>query len=129
MVKKMGKKNKSIPAILFNLIIIFNLNSFIYCEENYTLSEIVAVQEANASEIQTMSAEVENEIEFNGKKQEIIYDYVLQNNADGSKKMMVTTKGVFTMQFLVDTKEGSVTYLMAEAKELSIKNYQFSIKR
>ena len=122
MEKKLG--NKLIPVILFNLII---FNSFIYCED-YTLSQIAEEQEASASGIETMAGTVETTNEFNGNSQAISYDYVLQNNADGSKKMMITTHGIFTMQFLVDTKEGSVTYLMAEARKFSIKNCQLSIK-
>ena len=116
MEKKLGRKNKLIPFILFNLIIVFYFNSFIYCED-YTLSQIAEEQEASASGIETMAGTVETTNEFNGNSQAISYDYVLQNNADGSKKMMITTHGIFTMQFLVDTKEGSVTYLMGNGSK------------
>ena len=73
--KKLG--NKLIPFILLNLITIFYLNSFIHCEENYTLSQIAEEQEASASGIETMAGTVETTNEFNGNSQAISYDYVL----------------------------------------------------
>lgn len=126
---------KKIKIIVLILSVVF-LFCTILKSEDITLGDVVAAQEENASEIQTMAAEVENEVEYGGNKQTLAYDYILQNNADGSKKMMVTTKGVFTIQFLVDTKEGSVTYLMANGttkkftltpEEMEKINAQFSI--
>ncbi len=123
--------------LFVSIIFIFLFSSFLKSED-LTLADVAAVQKANSENIETMAAEVENEVEYGGNKQILVYDYILQNNPDGSNKMMVSTKGVFTMQFLVDTKEGSVTYLMAdgsvkkwtlsqEEKENLFANYQLSV--
>lgn len=136
----MGNKNtrKKASLKIFLSIILFIIPSIISGEENYTLTDIAGVEEENTSGIETMAATVENTTEYNGRAQNLIYDYQMQNNPDGSKKMMVTARGLFPMQFLVDTKEGAVTYLMAdgttkkftltpEEKEKLFANYQLSI--
>ncbi len=125
-------KIKTEKAIILLVLLFFSNQTK---SEEITIADVVAAQEENAGNIQTMAAEVENEVDYGGNKQTLTYEYMLQNNPDGSKKMMVVSKGIFTMQFLVDTKEGSVTYLMADGstkkftltrEELEKINAQFS---
>lgn len=120
------------------MIVLCLISNGILKAENITIGDVVSIQNASNENIQTMSAEVENEVEYGGNKQTLVYDYVLQNNPDGSRKMMVSTKGAFKMQFLVDTKEGSVTYLMADGstkkftltqEEMEKINSQFSFNK
>lgn len=121
---------------IWSIIALFLIINAILKAEDITIGDVVKVQEANNENIETMAAEVENEVESGGDKKTITYDYILLNNPDGNRKMMVTTKGAFTMQFLVDTKEGSVTYLMSDGsmkkftltpEELEKINAQFSL--
>jgi hypothetical protein len=75
----------------------------------------VASAEAGiATGITSKAASVSTTTQYNGISQTIQYDYAMSVDASGNEKVMVTTGGLNTMQFLVDTYDMSVTYLMAD---------------
>jgi hypothetical protein len=108
----------------FKLILsgIFICISFaLYADDGaYTVSDVVNAQAQTVGDIQTLSATVNSVTEYNGATQPLSYDYALQTDENGNNKVMVTTKGVFTMQFLVDTADMSITYLMADGSQRKV---------
>jgi hypothetical protein len=89
-------------------------------DTSYTISDVVSAQESSESSVSTIAASVSSTTEYNGMKQNLAYDYQLTQNSDGTKKMMVTTKGVFAMQYMVDTSDMSVTFLMADGSQKKV---------
>lgn len=108
----------------FKLILsfIFICISFVlYADDGvYTVSDVVNAQAQTVGDIQTLSATVNSVTKYNGASQPLSYDYALQTDENGNNKVMVTTKGVFTMQFLVDTSDMSITYLMADGSQRKV---------
>lgn len=86
----------------------------VFSDDSYTLSDVASVQDSNQSGISTMAGSVDSTVDFNGNTQGTSYDYSMQRDQYGNNKVMVTTKGAATMQFLVDTSDMSVTYLMGD---------------
>jgi len=119
-------KTKSIKQLMFAFIriylfaIFFFLASGILADDNYTAADVISSQTQNASAISDMSSSVEGVTEFNGMKQKLEYDYQMATDANGNNKIMVSTKGIFTMQFLVDTADMSVTFLMADGSQQKV---------
>lgn len=127
----MGQKSKTLKNVGWynltrnNFFIGLSIILSFFCSnlfaEDLTLADVVAVQEKNASAVETMSADVEATTEFNNQTTVMNYDYKLQRDIYGNNKVMVTNHGTFAMQFLVDTKDLSVTYLMAEGNTKTFK--------
>ena len=78
-----------------------------------SLADVSAIQDEASDDVNSMSAVIDTETEVNGKTQSLSYEYQMKREDNGSVKTMITTLGTFTMQFLVDTSDMSVTYLMA----------------
>jgi len=96
----------------------FIITVFILCvsvlAEDLTIADVAAAQEDYQKNIHTFAASVTATTEYNGEKKDLSYDYVMQTDGAGNSKMMITGTGALKIQMLVDTKEGSVTYLMAD---------------
>jgi DNA-binding XRE family transcriptional regulator len=102
------------PVIFICIIFTSVFSHPILADQAYNLSDVALAQDSNSSNIQTMQASVDSDVEYNGQTQTLSYDYTMQKDDNGNSKVMVTTKGKFTMQFIVDTSDMSVTYLMAD---------------
>ena len=90
---------------------------FIAAEDELTLADIADAQEDSTAYIETLSTTVNSVLEFEGKKTGFSFEYTLAQDAEGNKKMMVTSHGTFTMQYLVDTADNSVTILMGDGSK------------
>ena len=110
----MRKNCKLLYLIICLCILSFNfLLPDVYASD-YTISGVISVQEQASGAYETMSGEFESHTEYGGNTMAAGYVYSMKNLNDGSRQVMVKTTGIFTMQFLVDTADMSVTYLMAD---------------
>jgi hypothetical protein len=116
----MGQNQKAlILSLLFSLI--FCISSYIHADDtSYTLSDVAAAQDNSSSDISSIAASVSSTTQFNGMTQSLAYDYQMATDTQGNQKIMVTTQGVFAMQFLVDTSDMSVTFLMADGSQQKV---------
>ncbi len=120
-VKHLSKRlNISLSVALFVFVFTFVLSSNTYAEGEYTVADVIDAQSQNSGDVRSLSAGVESLTEYGGKSQALSYDYVMQSDNAGNNKVMVTTNGIFTMQFLVDTSDMSVTYLMADGSHVRV---------
>ncbi len=115
-------KNKVLTRlfIIFVFLTLFFISAY---SDDYTLSDVVTAQEEGAEDIMTMSATVESETTYDGSTRPLTYDYIMKQDSYGNIKMMVSSRGVFRMQFLTDTSDMSVTYLMGSG---NIKKYKLT---
>ncbi len=108
-------RKKALPCLFFIFVIFLGFRMSVYSED-YTLSDVVAAQKEGTEDITTMSATVESEVVYDGINQPLAYDYIMKQDEYGNVKMMVTSRGIFQMQFLTDTSDMSVTYLMGNGE-------------
>lgn len=99
---------------IFNILLCFFCVFSAHAADDITIAEVADAQAASADGIVSMSGEIDTFVEHNSLTQTAGYVYSMQTDENNNKKMMIKTKGVFTMQFLVDTADMSVTYLMAD---------------
>jgi hypothetical protein len=114
-VKNTSNKIRHFITVVFVLLVCGTIRA-----EEYMLSDVIAAQEQASSGVESMTGEIETLVDFNGQTQAASYDYSMAIDENGNKKMMVKTKGIFTMQFLVDTSDMSVTYLMADGSRKKV---------
>jgi hypothetical protein len=108
------KNTQNLFILFFVILFVIFMPVISMADDSYTIADVAAVQDSSLTGVQTMAASVSSTTEYNGMKQTLAYDYSMQTDSSGNNKVMVTTKGIFTMQFLIDTSDMSVTYLMAD---------------
>jgi len=110
----------NLKKLLIPFCIVIFMSSIIFADDSYTIADVAAAEDSSASAVQTMAASVSSTTECNGLKQSLAYDYSMTTDSSGNNKIMVTSKGTFSMQFLVDTSDMSVTYLMADGSQKKV---------
>jgi hypothetical protein len=109
--RKMKKKAIYILLLFISIIIPLYADGD---DGSFTVADVASSEAGLANGITSMAASVSTTTQYNGISQTIQYDYAMSVDASGNEKVMVTTGGLNTMQFLVDTSDMSVTYLMAD---------------
>ena len=118
--KFLGFFKLNILTTFFPIILLLQFSGVILADDSYTVADVLSSQTQNASAISSMSSSVDGTTEYNGMTQNLSYDYQLSTDANGNNKIMISTKGIFTMQFLVDTTDMSVTFLMADGSQQKV---------
>ena len=103
------------------------LTPFLSKASEITLADVAEAQERASAEVETMSASIVTETEFGGETKALAMDYALESYGDGTNKVMVKSKGPFEIQYIADTAEGSVTFLMADGtpKKFTLESGEF----
>jgi hypothetical protein len=113
----MGKTVCVKTVLLFFGILLVSIIPVVAADGDVMLSDVAAIQEDNTGYIETMSSTINVVAEFDGTKRDLSYDYVMQQDEVGNRKILVTSHGTISSQFMVDTKDNSVTILMGDGSK------------